>query len=129
MVNQSINFKKLNLSLGSGKHIIKEIEGIRCTVLDAGISENRMNFLKKLMEHNGYTVKVDKEAKKEEALTDTYIIGVTDIVFNPVIAVYQRMLRDFDNRIVTPSYWNQHADKSKGWYWKEKISPDSIPDL
>ena len=92
---------------------------MRCTILETGVSEDRMNFLKKLMEHNGYTVKVDKEAKKDEALPDTYIIGVTDIVFNPVIAVYQRMLRDFDGHIVTPAYWKQQSEKSKGWYWKQ----------
>ena len=107
------------MSLNSGKHIIKEIEGVRCTVLESGINENRMNFLKKLMELNGYTIKVDKEPKKDEALPDTYIIGVTSISFNPVIAVYQRMLRDFDGNVVTPAYWKQQCDKSKGWYWKE----------
>jgi hypothetical protein len=78
-----------------------------------------MNFLKKLMELNGYTVKVDKEAKKDETLPDTYIIGVTSIVFNPVIAVYQRMLRDFEGHVVTPAYWKQQCEKSKGWYWKQ----------
>lgn len=107
------------MSLVSGKHIIKEIEGIRCTVIESGISEIRMNFLKNLLVHNGYIVKVDKEVKKDESLPDTYIIGVTSIVFNPVIAVYQRMLRDFEGHIVTPAYWKQHSDKSKGWYWKE----------
>ena len=78
-----------------------------------------MTFLKKLMELNGYTIKADKEPKKDETLPDTYIIGVTSISFNPVIAVYQRMLRDYDGNVVTPAYWNQHCDKSKGWYWKE----------
>ena len=106
------------MSLNSGKHIVKEIESIRCTILEEGVSEDRMNFLKKLMELNGYEVKADKEAKKDETLPDTYIIGVTDISFNPVIAVYQRMLRDFDGRIVTPAYWKQQTEVSKGWYWK-----------
>ncbi len=106
------------MNLNSGKHIIKEIEGVRCTLLEAGISEDRMKFLKHLMEHNGYTVKVDKEAKKDEALPDTYVIGVTSISFNPVIAVYQRMLRDFEGHVVTPDYWKQKSDKSSGWYWK-----------
>ena len=106
------------MSLSSGKHIIKEIEGVRCTVLDTGISEERMNFLKKLMEHNGFTVKADKEPKKDETLPDTYIIGVTSISFNPVIAVYDRALRDFKGNIVSPAYWNQESEESKGWYWK-----------
>ncbi|MBK8553411.1 MAG: hypothetical protein IPL53_21045 [Ignavibacteria bacterium] len=83
-----------------------------------GFLKTECNFLKKLMELNGYTVKTDKEAKKDETLPDTYIIGVTSIVFNPVIAVYQRMLRDFEGQVVTPAYWKQECDKSKGWYWK-----------
>ena len=106
------------MNLKSGKHIIKEIEGVRCTVLDTGISEDRMNFLKKLMEHNGYTVKADKEPKKDETLPDTYIIGVTSISFNPVIAIYDRQLRNQNGDIVTPAYWNQKTEESRGWYWK-----------
>ncbi|HMQ69338.1 MAG TPA: hypothetical protein PKC58_10160 [Ignavibacteria bacterium] len=149
------------MSLTNGKHIIKEIEGTRCTLLEAGISEERMEFLKHLMELNGYEVKVEKEPKKvqkappkvipkeevkdqsgqeakqesesetkdlpeeeikreeeEEVLPDTYVIGVTRISFNPVIAVYQRMLRNKKGQIVTPQYYNQETDDSRGWYWK-----------
>lgn len=107
------------MGLKSGKHIIKEIEGVRCTVIDSGISEDRMNFLKKLMEHNGFTVKAEKEPKKDESQPDTYIIGVTSISFNPVIAVYNRGLRDLNGSIVTPAYWNQETTESRGWYWKQ----------
>lgn len=106
------------MSLGSGKHIVKEIEGVRCTILESGITEDRMNFLKSIMEHNGYNVKFTKEAKKSEDLPDTFILGVTDIVFNPVIAVYERQLRTHDNKILTAPYWKQQTDESKGWYWK-----------
>ena len=142
------------MSLTNGKHIIKEIEGTRCTLLEAGIPEERMEFLKHLMELNGYEVKAEMEPKKvqkpapkvvpkeelknesgeevkaeskelpkeelkeEEILPDTYVIGVTQISFNPVIAVYQRMLRNKKGQIVTPQYYNQETDDSRGWYWK-----------
>ncbi len=109
------------MSLQKGKHIIKEIEGTRCTLLESGISKERTEFLKKLMEHNGFVVKAELEVKKDETLPDTYVIGVTDISFNPVIAVYQRILRNFKNQIITPQYWNQETEEteeSKGWYWK-----------
>ena len=142
------------MSLTNGKHIIKEIEGTRCTLLEAGIPEERMEFLKHLMELNGYEVKAEMEPKKvqkvapkvvpkeelknesgeevkteskelpkeelkeEEILPDTYVIGVTQISFNPVIAVYQRMLRNNKGQIVTPQYYNQETDDSRGWYWK-----------
>ncbi|MBK8984355.1 MAG: hypothetical protein IPM38_19055 [Ignavibacteria bacterium] len=107
------------MALNNGKHIVKEIEGIRCTVVETNASEERMTFLKKLLELNGYEVKSEKETKKEETLPDTYIIGVTDIVFNPVIAVYQRNLKTPDNKIVTAPYWNQQTPESRGWYWKQ----------
>ena len=142
------------MSLTNGKHIIKEIEGTRCTLLEAGIPEERMEFLKHLMELNGYEVKAEMEPKKvqkpapkvvpkeevkdesgeeakvvaeekvkeeiikEEILPDTYVIGVTQISFNPVIAVYQRMLRNNKGQIVTPQYYNQETEDSRGWYWK-----------
>ena len=106
------------MSLESGKHIIKEIGGVRCTLLETGITEDRMEFLKKIMEHNGYDVRIDKVAGKDETLPDTYTIGVTDIVFNPVIAVYERKLRTLDGKILTAPYWKQFTKDSKGWYWK-----------
>ena len=52
------------MPLESGKHIEKEIEGVRCRVVETGMDEERMNFIKELLEHNGYEVKTEKEAKK-----------------------------------------------------------------
>lgn len=106
------------MSLQSGKHTEKEIEGIRCRVVETGISEGRADFLRKLLEHNGYEVKAEKEPKKDESQPDTYILGVTDIIFNPVINVYQRKLKTFDGKHVTPQYWRQQDEDSKKWYWK-----------
>lgn len=106
------------MPLESGKHIIKVIEGVRCTVVESGIPEARMQFIKSILEHNGYDVKIEKEPKKDETLPDTYITGVTDIVFNPVIAVYERKLKTLNNQVLTPHYWKQLTDETKGWYWK-----------
>lgn len=110
------------MSLDKGKHNVKEIDGVRCTVVETGVSEDRMNFLKKLLEHNGLEVKSEKEAKKDESAPDTFTIGVTDIVFNPVIAVYQRKLRTHDNKVVTAPYWKQQSEESRGWYWKNQTA-------
>ena len=106
------------MPLESGKHIVKIIEGVRCTVVESGIDKQRMMFIKKILEHNGYEVKFEKEAKKDESLPDTFILGVTDIVFNPVIAVYERKLKTLKNEVLTPHYWKQLTDDTKGWYWK-----------
>ncbi|MFZ1323134.1 MAG: hypothetical protein WAT71_16365 [Ignavibacteria bacterium] len=106
------------MALDKGKHNVKEIDGVRCTVIETGVSDERMTFLKNLLELNGLTVKSEAESKKDEAAPDTFIIGVTDIVFNPVIAVYQRTLLTHDGKIVTAPYWKQLTEESKGWYWK-----------
>jgi len=106
------------MALDKGKHNVKEIDGVRCTVIETGVSDERMTFLKNLLELNGLTVKTESEPKKIESDPDTFIIGVTDIVFNPVIAVYQRKLRTHEGKIVTAPYWKQLTEESKGWYWK-----------
>lgn len=103
--------------LTKGKHVIAEIEGIRCTLVEAGISESRMKFLKDLLVSNHFEVKVDV-VKNEEGLPATYTLGVTDLVFNPVIAIYARKLYHPDGRIITPAYWNQSTDRIDPRYWR-----------
>lgn len=103
------------MSLTKTKHIISEIQGIRCTIVETGASEERMQFLKSLLEHNKFEVKVLEE-KKENAPV-TYTIGVTDILFNPVYAVYERTLKNADGFKVTPAYWNQDTTVFDPRYW------------
>lgn len=97
-------------SLNKGKHIIAEIEGIRCSVAESGANKERADFLRKLLEFNNYTVKIQEEAKKDPGNPTTYIIGVTDILFNPVIDIYKRRLHSLNGYKVTPSYWLQTSD-------------------
>ena len=54
------------MSLLNGKHTIKEIDGVRCTVVEQGASADRVNFLTKLLNLNGLEVKTVEESKKEE---------------------------------------------------------------
>lgn len=107
------------MGINKGKHIIQEIEGTRCTVVDSGISEERMNFLKKLLSHNKFDVKIANE-KKAEGAADTYVIGVTDILFNPVIAIYERTLHTLNGTHVSPDFWNQKSNDSNSYYWSKK---------
>src|ERR1035437_10024681 len=95
------------MSLNKIKHTIAEIEGVRCSIVDTGITEERVSFLKELHEHNHFEVKVAEEKKEGE--TKTFIIGVTDILFNPVFAVYERSLKSIDGYKITPAYWNQQT--------------------
>ncbi|MGE5424368.1 MAG: hypothetical protein ACM3N9_03330 [Syntrophothermus sp.] len=93
--------------LNKGKHVVAEIEGTRCTVVEAGLSEERAAFLKEILQHNNYEVKIEMEKAKDGTPTGTCVLGVTDIIFNPMIKVYQRKLFRPDGEIVTPAYWNQ----------------------
>jgi hypothetical protein len=94
------------MALNKGKHIIEEIDGIRCSLVEKGVSPERMEFLKKLLEINNYEVKI---ASEEE--TGTFKIGVTDLLFNPVVDVYKRSLKSLSGKKVTPAYWLQESDK------------------
>jgi len=105
------------MALNKGKHIIAEIEGTRCTVVEIGLNESRYLFLKGILEMNGYEVKAEKEKSKEGTPLETWILGVTDIRFNPVIAVYEQKLKRPDGKVITPAYWNQWAADTDVPYW------------
>lgn len=105
------------MSLITGAHTEKEIEATRCRVIETGASAQRISFLRELLEFNGLVVKAELEKKTAEDTPDTYIIGVTDVTFNPVVAVYQRLLRTKDGRKVTPAYWNQKTQETHPDYW------------
>ena len=94
------------MALNKGKHIIEEIDGIRCSLVEKGVSPERTVFLQKLLEINKYTVKVASEGE-----SGTNKIGVTDLLFNPVIDVYKRRLISPSGKKVTPAYWLQESDK------------------
>lgn len=93
------------MALNKGKHIVEEIEGVRCSLVEKGVSPERTEFLKKLLALNGYDVKVVAEGEPE-----TFKIGVTDILFNPVVDVYKRRLKTTSGKKVTPAYWLQESE-------------------
>ena len=106
------------MPLNKGKHLVEEIDGARCSVVEKAVSPERTDFLKKLLELNGYTVKIASEGE-----TGTFKIGVTDMLFNPVIDVYKRSLKSLSGKKVTPAYWLQESDKESEAevnYWSFK---------
>ena len=97
-------------------------------------------FLKNLLEFNGLEVKIAEEATAvipETPATDNspapdavnaapttphvpaYIIGVTDLVFNPVFAIYERRLKTPEGYFVTPAIWKQQTTEFRPEYWME----------
>lgn len=104
------------MALG-GKHMFGSIEETRVTFVEKGVVEDRRDFLKKLLEHNGFEVLVQEDKRKTEEDPQLYTVAVTDMVFNPTIWVYQRKLRTFDGHKVTPGYWEQRTEETKPQYW------------
>ena len=53
---------------------------------------------------------------------DTYTVGVTDVTFSPVNAVFNRELKTKQNEVVTSDYWKQReaAPQEDEWYWKKR---------
>ena len=93
------------------------IEETRVTFVEKGVSKERMEFLKKLLEHNGFEVITEEDKKKTEDEPQLYTVAVTDMVFNPTIWVYQRKLKTLDGRIVNRDYWEQRSKDTKPQYW------------
>lgn len=117
-------------------HEFEELDGVKCAIVEKNVLPERVDFLKKLLEYNAFTVvavpsppsKIPAaplldEAQGEAApvapaiAADTFTVGVTDYTFNPVNAIFGRLLHTKDGHVVTLAYWQQ----------KESVSHDDIP--
>ncbi len=103
-----------------GSHQFGDIEGQRVTFVEKGTTQERVNFLMKLLKHNNFEVLVSEDKRKSEEEPQLYTVAVTDMVFNPTVWVYQRRLKTLDGRKVTPAYWNQVDEDTKPQYWEYK---------
>jgi hypothetical protein len=129
--------------LSKEAHIVEEINGVRCSVVEKNCSSERAEFLKKLLEHNGYTViiaqtsvPVAKPSPKPPAQStdsgvksiavapppppNTFTVGVTDITFHAMLAVYERSLLTPEGKICSVAYWNQETEKENELYWMRR---------
>jgi hypothetical protein len=100
------------------KHIVEEIKGQRCTVVEKGADKGRVDFLTGLLQLNKFEVVAEEVAKTDELSVQLYNIGVTDLVFNPVIAVYEMSMKTANGEPVTAAYWNQESTESIREYWQ-----------
>ncbi len=101
-----------------GKHLFGAIGDQRVTFIEKKIDADRKDFLKKLLEHNGFEVILQEEKRRSEEDPQLYTVAVTDMVFNPTVWVYNRRLKTFDGHKVTPDYWNQISEETAPQYWK-----------
>jgi len=111
-------------------HECEELNGIKCAVVEKNVIKSRADFLAALLQFNGYDVVIAPsnaakantavDATQELEQTETvelFTIGVTDLSFNPVNAIFGRLLKAPGNRVVTLAYWQQ----------KTAISDDEVP--
>jgi len=115
-------------------HEFEELDGVKCAIVEKNVSHSRVDFLKPLLEANGYTVVVVASPPPKAApavpvaegaeappppppAPETFTIGVTDVMFNATNAIFGRLLKTAGGRIVTLAYWKQ----------KERFPHDQIP--
>jgi len=105
------------MSINNAKHIVSEIDGVRCTIIESGITLERAAFLTDLLQFNNLDVKEMVTPSENEGAEPTYTIGVTDLVFNPVFAIYECLLKTREGSYVTPGYWLQECTDCDPRYW------------
>jgi hypothetical protein len=122
-------------------HEFEELDGVKCGIVEKNVSPDRVAFLKRLLEYNRFTVivvpsppaktaapPVPKPVVEGEAAPpvpepapaaapETFTVGVTDYTFNPVNAIFGRLLKTPDGHVVTLAYWQQ----------QEAVSNDEVP--
>jgi hypothetical protein len=134
-------------------HLFEELNGVKCAIVEKNAAPARVEFLRGVLEYNGYTVVVVPGAPPKAAAgapagtgdaapaaaaqpappgaggataqpapaipvaPETFTVGVTDVMFNPVNAIFGRSLRTPEGHVVTLAYWQQ----------KEKESNDEVP--
>jgi hypothetical protein len=117
-------------------HEFEELDGVKCGIVEKNADAARVQFLRSILEYNGFTVVVVPSPPAKAAAAapaeplegsepsrglpitpETFTIGVTDYTFNPINAIFGRLLKTKDGHIVTLAYWQQ----------KENISQDDIP--
>jgi hypothetical protein len=114
-------------------HLFEELNGVKCAIVEKNASAPRVEFLKGILAYNGFTVVVAASpppkaapAKSTEPvavaavpavpaietpLPETFTIGVTEVSFNPVNAIFGRLLKAPGGHIVTLAYWQQKESK------------------
>ncbi|MCD6011899.1 MAG: hypothetical protein K0Q79_1761 [Flavipsychrobacter sp.] len=135
-------------------HAFEDIGEVKCAIVEKNCTPERTDFIKRLLEHNGFEVVLAKSPPPKVAAKpapkpaappaegaapevaaapslppepplppppDTYTVGVTDVTFSPINAVFNRELKTFDGAVVTSDYWKQReaAPKEDEWYWKK----------
>jgi hypothetical protein len=117
-------------------HLFEELNGVKCAIVEKNVTGERVDFLRRILEYNRYTVVVVPSpppkavpaaaagsatvpapaggADPADAAVPTpatFTVGVTDVMFNAVNAVFGRLLKAPGGRIVTLAYWQQQENE------------------
>jgi hypothetical protein len=135
-------------------HQFEDLGGVKCAIVEKNVAPERVEFLRRLLEHNGFTVVVvpspppkatpatapaaappkttpaeppaavpaasssppasppPAAAPPETApLPETFTVGVTNVMFNPINAIFGRLLKTPDGHTVTLAYWRQQENQ------------------
>jgi len=116
-------------------HEFEDLSGVKCAIVEKNVPKARVDFLVPLLEHNGYQVVVvptpvaaPKAAPVEinneipasptpPPAPETFTVGVTDVRFNAINAIFGRLLRTPGGHVVTLAFWKQ----------EEKAAHDEVP--
>lgn len=97
-------------------HEFEELDGTKCCIVERAVTRERADFIRELLEGNGYKVVVSgilpKAAPVAEGETPPalpaptqFTVGVTDMTFNATNAIFGRFLRTKEGKVVTLAYW------------------------
>lgn len=109
-------------------HQFEELNGVKCAIVEKNVAGPRVEFLRSLLESNGFTVVVvpspppktppptatgsaSADAVAAAPPPETFTVGVTDVLFNPINAVFGRLLKTPGGHTVTLAYWRQQENE------------------
>ncbi|MCX6274053.1 MAG: hypothetical protein NTV09_02440 [Bacteroidetes bacterium] len=128
-------------------HALEDINGVRCAIVEKNVTPERVEFLKRILEYNRYTVMVAPSPPPKVVVKpappnadgtpapppppappspETFTIGVTDFLFHVMLAIYERALKTPEGNLVTIDYWNQQTEKEGDYYWKRGFFTNSL---
>jgi hypothetical protein len=164
-------------------HLFEDLNGVKCAIVEKNVAAGRVDFLRRILEYNRYTVVVVASPPPKPAAAapaaatpasapaspaaaipaasaasavpvasvpapatsaapeasvaaapaegpgpvgapappaapppppapETFTVGVTDVMFNPVNAIFGRLLKTPEGHIVTLAYWQQKENQS-----------------
>ena len=114
-------------------HLFEDLNGVKCAIVEKNASSARVDFLRRILEYNHFTVVVvpspppkvvpgvpppaAEGAEPVPVTPETFTVGVTDTMFNPTNAIFGRLLKTPDGHVVTLAFWQQ----------KDRESHDEVP--